>query len=176
MLDFCEANISEIKFLFVDKIELVERREILSKRFENIYPVPGTRSFHMYEPLSNCSIGAKRCSEDEQYSLKHDLLQDQQVLKKVNAFEFVACLYDLKWWIGIALEVNDEEGDILVKFLHPNRPARSFSWPPNDDVCLVPTLHILHKLEVPTTTTGRQYTLNKVDIKIISNEFVKMST
>ena len=176
MLDFCRANISEIQFLYVDRIELTDRREMLSKRFENTYPVPGTRSFHMYEPLSSSSVGAKRCSEDKQHALKHDLLQEEQVHKKVNVFDFVACLYDLKWWIGIAMDVNDEEGDILVKFMHPNGPARSFSWPSNDDVCLVPSTHILHKLEVPTTTTGRQYTLDKADIKMISSEFLKMST
>ena len=128
------------------------------------------------KPLSNSSVGTKRCSEDEQYALKHDLLQEEQIPKKVNAFNLVACLYQLKWWIGIAMEVNEEEGDILVKFMHPIGSARSLSWPANDDVCLVASTHILHKLEVPTTTTGRQYTIDKADVKIISKEFLKIST
>ena len=72
---------------------------------------------------------------------------------KPSIHDYVAFLYDQKWWIGIVLEINIEEGDVLVKFMHPNGPARSFSWPSKEVICLVPLSHILHKTEVPQPTT-----------------------
>ena len=59
--------------------------------------------------------------------------------------------------------------------MHPNGPARSFSWPSKEVICLVPLSHILHKIEAPqpTTTRCRQYKLLDSDLKIISCEFAK---
>jgi len=57
--------------------------------------------------------------------------------------------------------------------MHPHGPARSFFWPASDDTCLVPACHILYTIEVPVTTTGRQYKLNENNTEKISKEFAK---
>ena len=58
-------------------------------------------------------------------------------------------------------EINVEEKDILVKFMHPHGPSRSFHWPYKEDLCFIPMMHILTILDTPTTATGRQYSISR---------------
>ena len=39
------------------------------------------------------------------------------------------CTYDGFEWLGIALELDKENCDIHIKFMHPHFPTASFSWP-----------------------------------------------
>ena len=57
-------------------------------------------------------MGVKRCSEDKNYSNVHNLLSGIKVQKDLNISDFVACIYDGKWWIGIILNVYMDEDDI----------------------------------------------------------------
>ena len=59
MFNFCVSDIPNIDFLFINKNELVTKREMLTNRFEKTYAVPGTRSFHMFQPLSSSCISVK---------------------------------------------------------------------------------------------------------------------
>ncbi len=77
----------------------------------------------------------------------------------------MSCLYEQKWWTGIATEIDADESDVQVKFMHPNGPVKSFHWPQTDDICWVPLTHILLKIKVPVTISGRQYTLDAKDIE-----------
>ena len=38
----------------------------------------------------------------------------------------MACKYDKLWWIGVIEEINDEEQDRKVNFLHPPGPTKKF--------------------------------------------------
>ena len=42
---------------------------------------------------------------------------------------YVAVVYEQSWWIGVVIDVNDEEKDVEVKFMHPKGPAPYFNWP-----------------------------------------------
>ena len=114
----------------------------------------------------------KRCSEDENYSLKHNLLSKYYVPVDIKVSDYVACVYDNNWWIGIACEVDEENNDIFVRFMNPNGPARSFNWPLKDEACWVPKVHILSNVEIPTKATGRQYRLKRQDIEKIEKCFI----
>ena len=46
-------------------------------------------------------------------------------------------------------------------------------WPERDDICWVPMVHILDKINVPSTTSGRHYILNPSEVARISAKFVK---
>lgn len=72
-------------------------------------------------------------------------------------------------------EINEKELDVLIKFMHPRGPARSFHWPNREDCCWVPQTHVICKIEVPTTATGRQYYLAKQDIMTIPNKFIALN-
>ena len=49
--------------------------------------------------------------------------------------EFVACQYDSFWWVGLVQEIDQEQEDILVKFMHPHGPSLNFTWLTRDDQC-----------------------------------------
>jgi len=38
------------------------------------------------------------------------------------SFDYMACIYmyDGRWWIGVVLEKNDEQLDLLIRFMHPS--------------------------------------------------------
>ena len=61
------------------------------------------------------------------------VLADQ--ISDIKIMDFAACHYDSFWWIGLLKEINHEQGDILVKFMHPHRPCRTFKWPAREDLC-----------------------------------------
>ena len=50
-------------------------------------------------------------------------------------------------------EVNMDEQDVMVEFLHPHGSQKNFKWPRNFDICLVPAQSILCTVSVPVTTT-----------------------
>ena len=56
-------------------------------------------------------------------------------------------------------DINKEEADVSVKFMQPNGPSLSFKWPSKDDICWVPNIHIIFKIDIPRTETGRTYHL-----------------
>ena len=52
---------------------------------------------------------------------------------------------------GLVMEVNAEQGDIKLNFLHPKGPAVSFHFPKNDDLCWIPRAHIICSIDTPNT-------------------------
>ena len=69
----------------------------------------------------------------------------------------VACLYDGHWWLGNIFDRDYDQNDVKVTFLHPHGPAKNFSWPHREDICWVPTEHIM-----AVVATGRNYTIDSV--------------
>ena len=41
---------------------------------------------------------------------------------------FVACYYDMHWWIRLLEDINREKKDCKTKFMHPHSQAASFCW------------------------------------------------
>ena len=172
MFCYCKENIKEINFFFITKEQIGVTRNALNKRFEGAIPVPGTRSFHQFDHIGGTKLAVKRCSEDQTYTLQHDVLGQKNIeVLGFAVFEYVACVYDGKWYVGVVLEVNQELNDIYVKFLHPCGPARSFSWPNVEDCMWIPMIHVLCKISVPKTASGRQYSLEKRDASNIAQLF-----
>lgn len=135
--DFCNKSIEKVKFNFVGRDDIDLTRSSLQTRFKEVQTLPGTRSFHNFKPLNHAgTIEARRLSSDKEPSLTFNLRMLPQLL--VNAGDmysgcFVACKYDNLWYFGMITEINQDEGDAHVKFLHPNGPSPSFYWPRHDD-------------------------------------------
>ena len=83
----------------------------------------------------------------------------------LKLLDYVCCAYDNKMWIGIICDINKEEDDVLVKFMHPSLPNTTFTWPDREDMCWVLTNHVKCKISVPITLTGRTYKLSNNDIE-----------
>ncbi len=132
--------------------------------------IPGTRGFHQFVPMSENKIGAKRVSEQEKFSFEFSFCQEEEEVEvnpiiKARIGHFVVCKYDALYWIGMVMDIDEANQDTKVKFMHPNLPCSSLTWPRREDICLVPKMNVSLTIQPPTlsTATGRQYFIDKRD-------------
>ena len=71
---------------------------------------------------------------------------------KISANEYVACYYDSTWWVGLVQNVNCDEKDVEIIFLHLPGPSNSFTWPKRKDVCWISYMNVICKIQPSTTT------------------------
>ena len=53
---------------------------------------------------------------------------------KISTNEYVVCYYDSGWWVGLVQDVNCDEKDVEIIFLHPPEPLNSFTWEKRKDL------------------------------------------
>ena len=87
----------------------------------------------------------------------------------VYKIQYVSCIYNTFWWVGIVTEVNVHEGDLKIEFLHPHGPRKTFIWPSVADKCFVSVSNILCIITAPTTITGQIYRISDTDLKAYEN-------
>ena len=86
-------------------------------------------------PLLHSKIGAKYVSEEKQFAFTFDFnIAPNAVLREVKLSEFVSCIYDEYPLIGVVKEIDITSKDVLIKFLHPHYPSRSYHWPSWEDL------------------------------------------
>ena len=136
---FCKEEIKGIEFIFISQADMEITR-----------------------------IGTKRISKDQNYALHFNFVSTpaiEPIVISVNSF--VVCLYDDENWIGLIEEVDNDQRDAKIRFMHPKCIARSYFWPVKDDTCWVPDENIICNIGVPTTVTGRQYKLQPKDQEVL---------
>ena len=92
----------------------------------------------------------KRTSEDKEPPYVHNFKNQTKQNSVFQVLDYVSCLYDNKWWVGIIANVDKE--DVQVKFMHASGPSRSFQWP-YVDICWVPNVHFLYKIDITITSS-----------------------
>ena len=172
MFWFCKENIQNIIFRFISKADVDNLRVILNERFEGVTQIPDTRSFHEFSPIGQYSIEMKRTSEHKEPSYVHNFKSQTKQNSVCQVLACLSCQYDNKWWVGIMTNVDKEEEDVQVKFMHPSCPSRSFQWPHADDTCWVPNDHILCKIDIPIASSGRFYSILEHDRKVTEEQFL----
>ena len=75
---------------------------------------------------------------------------------KISANEYVACYYDSNWWVGLVQNVNCDEKDVEIIFLHPPGTSNSFNWPNRKDVCRVLYKNVICKIRPSTTAVWKK--------------------
>ena len=67
----------------------------------------------------------------------HNLKLDKNEFRPqaVRLGVYVVVVYEHSWWIGVVTEVNEDEKDVKIKFMHPKGPATYFNWPQRDNYC-----------------------------------------
>ena len=171
MLEFCEGNIQNIQTLFISKERMENVRKELMDRFSLGRTIPGTRSYHYFEPVSTSTIAFKYTAEEDTFLGTFNISGEKGKFLSITsakASDFVACRYDKKWWIGMVKEFCMEENDFKISFLHPPGPCLSFHWPQREDVCWVSELDVLSSIEAPVTKTGRTYDITNEDVQNIN--------
>ena len=125
LLEFCRGNIMTVSFLYAEKKAINQKRGFLP-RIQGTCAVPGTSSFHQFVPVGEHTIATKRCSDDNSFVLIHSLYCQAFNVENVHINDFVSCLYENTWWIGLVMEIDNEQTDVRVKFMHPHGPTISF--------------------------------------------------
>ena len=177
MYEFCKLTFKDIITIFVSKERMADVRRTLANRYDGLLTIPGTRSFHQFTPISKCKLAMKRSSKSETDDMVFELDKTNSLEISKNDYspnQYVACIYENKWWIGIIEIVNENERDLDIKFMHPHGPASSFHWPHFPDRCIIPMNHVLVIITPPNTATGRQYTINTDDLALVTERFCKL--
>jgi len=142
MAKFCQDEIQGVTTIYIPGEAVQHRRQEMQHRYKVAKTIPGTRSFHYFEPISSYQIGAKRISSDSKFGLVFSFKKSPQVKEPVaiNVGNYLACKYvDGTTWIANVQDVSEDE-EATVKFLHPQFPAATYFWPCREDSCIVPNV------------------------------------
>ena len=160
-MHYCQYRIEGIAFMHLSSNTLQSTRTFLKKRFESGNTVPGTPSYHLFVLLGNGQIAFKNVASDEKYAGQIKFFSPIPETIRVEPMEFVACIYNAQWWIGIVLSINHAYEDVEVKFMKPAGPSTSFAWPAFDDICNIPYNDVICKVSCPQILgSGRRYTID----------------
>ena len=167
MFEYCQKSISGITFVYVTAVEMELVRNKLTDRLLIATTIPGTRSFHQFMPSSHSVIKMKRVSDDDDFALTFDFLKKQKYeiirIDNVMISQYLFCKYDDFYWLGMVSEVDKENNDFMVKFMHPHYPSWSYYWPKRDDNCWVPRMNVISLVKTPSPSSGRKYQISKED-------------
>ncbi|KAK3918036.1 Dysferlin [Frankliniella fusca] len=147
-------KISEkINFMYISKEESeLERKALLPA--DQLVSVPGTRGFHCFVPLSENTIGCKRLSSDQNYTLKHFLLKrPQQQLQHTASYEsgtYVVVKASGRRHVACLTDLNTEEQEAEVVTLKPRIPSAAgvYKWRDDLQTLIVPVPHIVCSVEL----------------------------
>ena len=147
----------------------------MEKRYEDGQTVPGTRSSHHFIPLSSSKIGHKLCSEDESFVDVQDFIIPSPVdITSITPSSYFTCSYNSFWWVGLIENIDMKMGDVLIDFMHPHGPRKTFNWRTHPEKCNVPFKNIVYLMQAPTTITGRTYKIENKDYKKTVAAFAKL--
>ena len=77
--------------------------DLLSTPFEKLKRVPGLRSFHHFSPIDENYIKVKTYSVLQAFDLSYNLSNDSNINLSFKPNQYVACMYDGQWWIGVTV-------------------------------------------------------------------------
>lgn len=179
------SSMKEVKFFFVSKDECESTNEFMPQI--QFPPIKGTLKIHSAkvnsygqfctrDKLCYCEICNSglicetwRIIETEK-TKKHTLPRIVEVPDDTtsadsdeptcSAGDFVAALYESKWYIGKVVQVDDDK-DVEVSFMQQRRSL--FQWPAHEDIIWVSEDKVLCKIAcpVPHGKYGRMYQLNE---------------
>ena len=116
----------------------------------------------------------------EQQSISISTCHDLSDLKyeQLQPGKYVACIYDIEWYVGSIVEWSDEHNDVLVDFMRRSATGL-FPWPAHTrkDRCWVPFQYVICIIIAPELhgQSAPSYNLNSEDvnqIQEIANIFV----
>ena len=168
MFNFCKDPFEGINFIYLSKDEVDATKAEFAKRFDNIKAIPRTRSLHEFIPITPNEIGVTFCSNDQDICQSHNFGNDVPVPESLNLniLEHACWTYSENFWIDLITDVDLEEKDAKIKFLHPFLPITSFVRLQGDDLCWVLFSNIHCKINV---TLGRTYMITDEDLNTIKS-------
>ena len=168
LYEWAHDNLQGIVFEYCNSVEYSEVKDQLETRFENSRTIPGTRTFHSFVPVSTDTVEVRPFSRSLTYTLQKDTKLDSEIEVK-STTGYVTCAYNDEWWLAYVLDVNSENSEVRLIFLHPHGPARSYKYPATPDILTVSISDVLTKVD-PKTATGRTYRLTKRENRLATDK------
>ena len=137
MFDFCQNEIIGISFYYISKESNMIIQSEMELRYTTAKTLLGTRSNHNIFPISNTKIGTKVVSEQLEHSVVFNFQSDEIkgcLFMNMSFGVFVCLIYDNNPRIDLVEEIDVENKNFQVRFMHPWYPSRSYYWP-SRDVC-----------------------------------------
>ena len=108
VFEFYVEQIKGIDFLFLKNQEIGNVRVNMEERYKRTDTVPGTRSFHQFILIFDSIIGAKYVLDDQYCAVQFDfnIVHLLGPGDTPSPFQFVVCLYDRQYWIGIIMGIK----------------------------------------------------------------------
>ena len=165
LFNWAKENIQQVHFQYVEDKDLAVTRKALKKRFEECKAIEGTQKFHCFLSIPACKtkLLIKEYSfalEDKKVTVSHVSCKEVLAWEAINGY--VTCEYDNHWWLALVLDLDMENDEVQLKFLHPAGPSSSFTFPQRDDILAMPRKSVLTTVS-PLTVTGRTYTLSETE-------------
>ena len=117
LFDYCKCNTEGIEFIYMSKVTLDAARIQMENRYTFGSIIPGTRSYHHFEPITESTIGYKRTSDDTEFAGVHNFSGIPSSNINFKLYDYVAYEYDSFWWIGVIEEITDGNLEVKVKFI-----------------------------------------------------------
>ena len=100
---------------------------MLQERFDSINRILNTRANHCFITTSLNTLRVKVLFNSNKYEevciIKENRHMKLSTTIKIN--DYVACVYDSKWWLGIVKDFSNEHSDYHVHFFHLSGKARN---------------------------------------------------
>ena len=117
-------------------IEHEGESKLLEERMQKARTVPGTQRLH-FNPLSTEIVKVQQYSTSPICRVERVVLKDATLCTPPPtciAIGYVTVAYYSSCWLWYVLGVNELEGGVKVKFLHPCIPLSSFVYPNQEDI------------------------------------------
>ena len=119
---------------------------------QNSKTIPGTRTFHSFVPVSRDTVEVRPFSRSLTYTLEKATKLDREMeVKTITGY--VTYAYNSEWWLAYILDVNSDNSEVRLMFLHPHGPARSYKYSATPDILAVSVSDDLTNVD-PKTATG----------------------
>ena len=131
------GNIPAVFFEYCSTEDYKIEQTHLEERFQRTQTIPGTRKLHSFIPVSKHTVKTRVYSSSS-------LFKEQRVTSRGSELSveqisgFVTCVRDEQWWLACVLQLDVDNNEVRVTFLHPCGPSRSFKYPNVQDILTIP--------------------------------------
>ena len=163
LFEWAVDTLPTVSFKYCTTQDYQEEESLLRERFLKSCTIPGTRKLHAFIPITRSTLCTKEYSMSSNSKEKRvTALEDDLQIEDIHGF--VTCSHEEQWWVGCVIHVDEDTLAVTISILQPHGPSSSFRFPAVPNVVNITLDKVLTKVD-PRTTTGRKYTLTKLESK-----------
>jgi hypothetical protein len=133
LYSWAKEHLPSIHVHYVCNSEAEHTRHGLKLGSDNTRTVVGTCQYHVFVPVSNTTLTAKKYSKVQDGSVV--AVAESRSHSHAIPFEtvrgYITVVYEDHWWPGYVLDKYEEDEEFKITFLHPHGPPPSLCSPLN---------------------------------------------